>query len=449
MKVTKKVVDDVNIVLELDIEKADYAPAVEKELKEARKKVQMPGFRKGMVPAGMVKKMYGQQITVDEVNKVINKAMYDYISDNKLNVLGEPMVNEEQTPVDFETAEQFTVKFDIAIAPAFDLKLDGTVKVPYYTIKVSDKMVKDQIEGLRNQYGETVKAEEATAEDVIKGDLAELDANGNVKEGGIQVTGATVYPRYFANDDEKKKFEGAKKGATVDFNPAAAYNNNQSEIASLLQKTQEEVAGITANFRFTLTEINHRQMAEMNEAFFQQVYGPECKTEEDFKAKVKETIASQLKSNSEYKFTLDAKDVLKKQVGTLTFPEKALKKWLLARDEKRDAEQLDKDFPHMMEELTWQLIEEKIVADKGIKLSDDDLRSEARGMIMAQMAQYGMNNMPEEYLNSYVESSLKDDNQRGQIRDSAMSRKIMAEIKGAVKVNDKEVTLEAFQKMFE
>lgn len=449
MKVTKKVVDDVNIVLELDIEKADYAPAVEKELKEARKKVQMPGFRKGMVPAGMVKKMYGQQITVDEVNKAINKAMYDYISDNKLNVLGEPMVNEEQTPVDFETAEQFTVKFDIAIAPAFDLKLDSSVKVPYYTIKVSDKMVDDQIEGLCNQYGKTVNAEEATADDVIKGDLVELDTDGNVKEGGIQVTGATVYPRYFASDEEKKTFEGAKKGASVDFNPAAAYNNNASEIASLLQKTKEEVAGITANFRFTLTEINHREKAEKNEDFFQQVYGPECKTEDDFKAKVQETIASQLKTNSEYKFNLDAKDVLMKQVGTLTFPEKALKKWLLTRDEKRDAEQLDKDFPHMMEELTWQLIEEKIVADKGIKISDDDLHNEAEAMVEAQLSQYSMNNMPQEFVASYAESILKDNNQRGRLRDNVMSRKIMAEIKCAVKVTDKEVTLEAFQKMFE
>ncbi|MBP5763754.1 MAG: hypothetical protein J6W47_01435 [Bacteroidales bacterium] len=272
MKVTKKVVDDVNIVLELDIEKADYAEAVEKELKDARKRIQMPGFRKGMVPAGMVKKMYGQQITVDEVNKLINKSMYDYIAENKLNVLGEPMVSEDMQPVDFATAEQFTVKFDLAIAPEFELKLDGA-KVPYYTIKVSDKMVDEQVEGLRNRFGEVVSADEATADDVIKGNIAELDEAGNIKEGGIEAENATVLPRFFQNDDEKKKFEGAKKLSSVDFNPAAAYNNNQSELASLLQKKQEEIAGITANFRFSITEISHRKQAEMNEEFFKMSYG--------------------------------------------------------------------------------------------------------------------------------------------------------------------------------
>ena len=447
MNITKQVVDDVNIVLSLEIEKTDYASAVENELKKARKNVQMPGFRKGMVPAGLVKKMYGQQITIDEVNKLINESLYKYISDNKLNVLGEPMVSAEQQTIDFQATENFTVKFDLAIAPAFDLKLDKTVKVPYYNIKVEDKMIEDQINGLRNQYGTTVSADEATDEDVIKGNIAELDENGNIKEGGLEAADATVLPRYMQNDDEKKKFVGAKKLASVDFNPAAAYNNNQAEIASLLQKKQEEVAGCTANFRFTITEITHRQPAEMNEEFFKQAFGNECTTEEAFKAKVSESIATQLAFNSDYKFNMDAQAALKKQVGTLTFPEASLKKWLLAKDEKRDAQKLDEDFPKMMEDLTWQLIEEKIVEMKEIKLSDDDIKAEARNMIEAQMAQYGMTNLPEEYLAQYVESVVKDEKQRGQLRDSAMTRKIMAAVKASVSLTKKEVTFEKFQEM--
>ena len=448
MNISKQVVDDVNIVLSLEIEKADYAEAVEKELKEARKRVQMPGFRKGMVPAGMVKRMYGQQITVDEVNKVINKAMYDYISENKLNVLGEPMVNGEQEPVDFETAEKFTVKFDIALAPEFDLKLDKTVKVPYYTITVEDKMVEDNVNALRNQFGTTVQTEEVAADDVIKGNIAELDEKGNIKEGGIEATNATIYPRYMQNEDEKKKFEGAKKLASVDFNPAAAYNNNAAEVASLLQKKQDEVADVKSNFRFTISEINHRQLAEMNEEFFKSAYGEECTTEEAFKAKVTEGIAAQLAMNSDYKFNIDAKEALMKQVGALKFPEESLKKWLLAKDEKRDENKLNEDFPRMMEDLTWQLIEEKVVAMKEIKLSDDDIKAEARNMVSAQMAQYGMTNLPEEYLNSYVESIVKDEKQRAQLRDNAMTRKIMAEVKASVSLTKKEVTLEKFQEFF-
>ena len=448
MNISKQVVDDVNIVLSLEIEKADYAEAVEKELKNARKKVQMPGFRPGMVPAGLIRKQYGTQITIDEVNKVINNAMYSYISENKLNVLGEPMVNGEQEPVDFATAEKFTVKFDIALAPEFELKLDKTVKVPYYTIKVDDKMMEGQIEGLRNQFGSTVQADEVADNDVVKGDIAELDEQGNIKEDGISASGATILARYIDNEDERKKFIGAKKLASIDFNPAAAYNNNQAEIASLMQKSQADIAGITANFRFTITEITRRQPAELNEEFFKQAFGEECTTEEAFKAKVSENIAAQLASNSEYRFSIDAQAALKKQVGALKFPEESLKKWLLAKDEKRDAKKLEEDFPRMMEDLTWQLIEEKIVALKEIKLTDDDIKAEAIEMIKAQMAQYGMANLPEEYVSSYAESILKDEKQRGQLRDSAMTRKIMAEIKGAVSLTKKEVSLDKFQELF-
>ena len=447
MNITKKVVDDVNIVLSLEIEKADYADAVEKQIKQIRKNAQMPGFRKGMVPAGLIRKQYGMQVTVDEVNKLINDSMYKYISENKLNVLGEPMVDESQEPVDFATAEKFTVNFAIAIAPEFELTLDNSVKVPYYTIKVSDEMVEQQIKAYQGQFGEFTKVEEACEDDVIKGDIAKLDLEGNLVEGGIVMEGATVYPKYMQGEEEKAKFNGAKKFASVDFNPAAAYNNNANEIASLLGKKKEEVEGITANFRFTITEINHRVEAELNEELFTKVFGDECKTEEQFKENVKNLIANQLSGNSEYKFSIDSRKVLCEQVGALKFPEESLKKWLLAKDEKRDAEKLNEDFPKMMEDLTWQLIEEKIVEKNEIKLTDDDLKAEARIMIQAQMAQYGMASVPEEYLAQYAESVLKDEKQRGQLRDSAITRRILAVVKEAVTLDNKEVSVEEFSEL--
>jgi len=447
MNITKKVVDDVNIVLSLEIEKADYADAVEKQIKETRKKVQMPGFRKGMVPAGLVRKMYGTQITIDEVNKLINDSMYKYIAENKLNVLGEPMVNGEQEPVDFANVDKFTVSFDIAIAPEFEVKLDNSVEVPYYTITVSDEMVENQVKGYQGQFGETVKADEAVADDVIKGDIAELDLEGNIVEGGISLEGATVYPKYMQGEEEKAKFVGAKKFSSVDFNPAAAYNNNDAEVASLLGKKKEEVAGLTANFRFTITEINHHAPAELGEELYKKAFGEECTTEEQFKENIKKSIAAQLEGNSEYKFNLDARKALCDQVGQLTFPEESLKKWLLAKDENRDAAKLEEDFPKMMEDLTWQLIEEKIVEANDIKISEDDIKAEAQMMVQSQMAQYGMANIPVEYLQQYVESVLKDEKQRGQLRDSAVTRKIFAVIRGAVTLQNKEVSVEEFQQM--
>ncbi len=447
MNITKKVVDDVNIVLSLEIEKADYAEAVEKQIKQIRKNAQMPGFRKGMVPAGLIRKQYGMQITVDEVNKLINDSMYKYIAENKINVLGEPMVDESQEPVDFATAEKFTVSFAIAIAPEFELKLDDSVKVPYYTIKVSDEMLNQQIAAYQGQFGEFVSAEEAAEDDVIKGNLAELDLEGNIVEGGITVEGATVMPKFMQGADEKAKFVGAKKFASVDFNPAAAYNNNAVEIASLLAKKQEEVAGITANFRFTITDINHRELAALDENLFTKVFGDECKTEEQFKSQLTDMIANQLLANSEYKFSIDARKALVEQVGALKFPEESLKKWLLAKDEKRDAEKLNEDFPKMMEDLTWQLIEEKIVAANDIKISDEDIKAEARIMIQAQMAQYGMANIPAEYLEQYADSVMKDEKQRGQLRDSAITRRIIEVIENTVTLDSKEVSLEEFQEL--
>lgn len=447
MNVTKKVVDDVNIVLSLNIDKADYAEAVEKQIKQVRKNAQMPGFRKGMVPAGLIRKQYGMQITVDEVNKLINDTMYKYIAENKINVLGEPMVDESQEPVDFATAENFTVSFAIAIAPEFELKLDDSVKVPYYTIKVSDEMLENQTKAYQNQFGEFVKAEEACEDDVIKGDIAELDAEGNLVEGGISMEGATVYPKYMKSDDEKAKFNGAKKFASVDFNPAAAYEGNEAEIASLLGKKKEEVAGITANFRFTITEINHHELAPVNEELYKKVFGDECTTEEQFKTKLTELISNQLVSNSNYKFSLDARDILLEQVGELKFPEESLKKWLLAKDEKRDAEKLNEEFPQMMKDLTWQLIEEKIVAANDVKISEEDIKAEARVMIQVQMAQYGMSNIPAEYLEQYAESVLKDEKQRAQLRDSAVTRRILDIVRNTVTLDQQEVTLEEFQEL--
>ena len=447
MNITKKVVDDVNIVLSLDIEKADYAEAVEKQIKETRKKVQMPGFRKGMVPANLIKRMYGTQIVIDEVNKLINDSMYKYIADNKLNVLGEPMVAKDQKPVDFANEENFTVSFDIAIAPEFALTVDKSVKVPYYNIKVTDEMIDNQVKGYQTQYGEYTSADAATEDDVIKGDIAELDAEGNIKEDGILYEGTTVYPRYMQNDEEKAKFEGAKKFSSVDFNPAAAYNNNENELASLLGKKKEEVAGLTSNFRFTITEINHHEPAALNEEFFKKVFGEECTTEEQFRQTVATQIALQYKSSSDYKFSVDTRKALIDQVSPLKFPEGSLKKWLLSKDEKRDPKKLDEDFPKMMEDLTWQLIEEKIVAANDIKISDDDIKAEAVGHVQAQMAQYGMSNIPDEYIQQYAESMLKDDKQRGQLRDSAITRKIMNFLGNAITLEQKEVTIDEFQNL--
>ena len=450
MNITKTTIDDNNIVLSLEIEKADYAEAVEKALKDARKRITMPGFRKGMVPAGLVKKLYGTSITVEEVNRLINDSLYNYIRENKVAVLGEPMTQEGQKPFD-ETAERYTINFDIAVAPAFELQVDNTVEVPYYNITVEDDMIARQVEAYRNQYGSDTSAETVSENDVLKGAIAELDAEGNIKEGGIEAEETTLYPRYFKDDAQRALFQGAAKFASIDFDLSVASGDNNNEVASILRITPDEAKELVAGtkFRFTISEIMHHEPAELNEEFFKQVYGDECTTEELFRTAVKDQIAGQLKQNSEYRFTIDVRNVLMERVGKLTFPEERLKRWLLTKDENRNAEQLDKDFPRMMKDLTWQLIEERIVEAQGITVSDDDIKQEARAMVSAQMAQYGMGSLPAEYLDQYAQSLLKDEKQRAQLRDGSVTRKIMAYLRSNVTLVEKEVSMEEFNKLFE
>jgi trigger factor len=447
MNITKNVVDDVNLLLNIEIEKADYAEEVEKALKEYRHNYSMRGFRKGMTPISLLRKMFGPRVTSDAVNRVLQNALAQYITENNLHVLGEPLIDEAWTPVDFATVESFSVPFKVAIAPEFNVTLNQDVKVPYYEITVEDKLVDNQIEGYRRQFGEQVDAEEVEADDIVKGDVAELDLEGNIVEGGILAEGATIYPRYFSNDDEKAKFVGAKKFASVDFNPAAATNNNVNEMASMLQIEKEKAGGLTANFRFTINEIKRHQSAELNEDLFKKVFGEECTTEEAFKAKIREAIAGQLAENSEARFTVDAAETLKAQVGDLKFPEEHLKQWLIQTGKAKDAEKLNEDMPKMLEDLKWQLIAEKIYEDNKLAINDDDVKAMIAKVFRSRMMQYGMMSIPQEYIDSFVTNIMNDQKEVGQYREYAKDQKVFDKIRESVSLDKKEVTLEEFSKI--
>jgi trigger factor len=449
MNITKNVVDDVNLILTIDIEKADYAEEVEKALKEYRQNYSMRGFRKGMTPISLLRKMFGPRVTSDAVNRVLQNALAQYITDNNLHVLGEPLIDENWQPVDFATTENFSVPFKVAVAPEFNVTLNKDVKVPFYQITVEDKLVDNQIEGYRRQFGQQVDAEEVEADDVVKGDVAELDLEGNIVEGGIVAEGTTVYPRYFSNDDEKAKFVGAKKFASVDFNPAAASNNDPAEMASMLQIDKEQAAGLTANFRFTINEIKRHQSAELNEDLFKKVFGEECKTEEDFKNKIREAIAGQLAENSEARFTVDAVKVLKEQVGDLKFPEEHLKQWLTVTGKVKDASKLDEDMPKMLDDLKWQLIAEKIFEDNKLTVTDEDVKAVIAKIFRGRMMQYGMMSIPEEYIDSFVTNVMNDKKEIGQYREYAKDQKVFDKIRESVSLETKEVTLEELSKMGE
>ena len=448
MKISFENPDKVNGLLTLTVETADFQDRVEKTLKAYRKKASVPGFRPGMVPMGLIKKQYGEAVKAEEINKIIGEELYKYINDNKIKMLGEPMANEGQTPVDLATEAPYEFKFDIAVAPEFKVELSDNDTVDYYTIKVDDDLVNRQIDMFASRAGHYDKVEEYQANDMLKGDIRELDENGNTKEGGITVEGAVMMPEYIKVEDQKKLFENAKLGDIITFNPKKAYPESDVEVSSLLKITKEEAANMTADFSFQITEISRFVKAEINQELFDNVYGEgEIKDEETFRKKIAEGLSEQLANDGDYKFLVDVRKYLEDKVGTLTYPDALLKRIMLNKNKDKGEEFVEKNYEQSIKELTWHLIREQLVEANAIKIDDNDLKETAKEAASAQFAQYGMTNVPEEYLENYANDMLKRKEFVDSLVDRSIDRKLTEALKKVVKLENKEATLDEFNEM--
>ena len=448
MNIQFEKVGNVSGELTLQIEKADYEAKVNKSLKEMGRKAQMPGFRPGKVPAGLVKKMYGTQVKAEEMNKLLQDSLFNYIKENNINMLGEPLASEKQTPQDIEKQEAFTFIFDIALAPEFSIALNNEDTIDYYDIEVSDEMVTKQLDALRQQAGHPEEAETYADRDILRGVLAELDAEGKPLEGGVVVESASLMPSFFKNDDQKKIFEGAQKNAVLTFNPNEAYNGNETELASLLKIEKDAVKEHTGNFSFEIHEISRFVPAELNEEFFSKVFGEDVKTEEDARAKVKENIQLVQQNDSDYKFLLDLRAYAEQKVGELEFPKDLLKKVMKANNTDKPETYVEDNFDKSIEELKWHLIKEQLVAANDIKVDDKDVKAAAIQATRYQFAQYGLNNIPDEYLENYAQEMLKKRDQVQGLIERCIEQKLTAALKNVVSLNHKAISAEDFAKMF-
>jgi len=442
---------NVSALLNVEIVAADYQEAVEKALKNFRKNANIPGFRKGMVPMGLIKRQYGEAAKAEEVNKLLQNKVFDYIRENNVNMLGEPLPSEEQEPVDFAAADDFTFKFDIALAPEFTVEVSAKDKVPFYTIEVTDEMVERQVDAYKQQNGhmEAVKEYEG-GNDMIKGILAELDENGSVKEGGIQIEQASVMPSFLKNDEEKAKFNGAKVNDVLIVNPFKAYDGNETELASILKIDKAEVANHQGDFSYQIEHISRYVASELNQAIFDQVFGEgNVTTEEDFKAKVKEQLAASFVDDSNYKFMVDLRKVLMDKVGKLEFPDALLKRIMLLNNKEKGEEYVNENYDKSIEELTWHLIKEQLVKANNIKVDDKEVNAMAKEATRAQFAQYGMMNIPDEMLENYAKEMLKKEGTVDNLVNRVIENKIAAAAKTQVKLVNKTVTVEEFNKLFE
>lgn len=441
--------DKINGLMTITIEQADYQEAVDKKLKEYRKKAQVPGFRPGMVPMGLIKKQYGTAVKVDEVNRVLGEKLYEYIRENKIQMLGEPLPNEEQKPQDLAGDGPFEFVFDIAVAPEFKAELTDKDKIDFYTIKVDDKLIDDQVQMYASQAGEFVEAQEWSGNDTLKGDLRQLDAEGNTLEGGITTEGGMIMPSYIKGEDEKKKFDGAKPGDIITFNPKKAYPDNDAEVAALLKVQKDDVKEMESDFSFQVTEIRHFQPAAVDEKLFERVFGEGVKDEADFRQRIADMLKAQLVSNSDYKFLLDVRKYVEEKVGDLQFPEALLKRVMLNNNKDKGEDFVEKNFEASIKELKWHLIKEQLVSAAQIKVEDADLKAVAKEAIRAQFAQYGMSNVPEDVLENYSEEQLKKRENIDNFVERAIDLKLTEALKGIVKLIQQEVTLDEFNKMMQ
>ena len=448
MNISLQNVDSVSAVLTVQIEKADYQEKVEKALKTLRQKVNMPGFRKGMVPAGLIKKQYGVSVLAEEIDKLLQEKVFEYIRENKVNMLGTPLPKENQ--VNFETEENFEFSFNIALAPEFNVELSANDSVDYYDINVTDEMVDQQVKMYTQRTAKYEKVEDYQDNDMLKGLLAELDENGNTKEGGVQVEGAVMMPVYMKNDEQKAIFNGAKTNTVLVFNPSVAFDNNEAELASLLKLKKEEVADHKGNFSFQIEEITRMIPGELTQELFDQVLGEgKAHSEEEFRAQIKETIAKQFEADSDYKFLIDVRTYLTNKIGKLEFPDALLKRIMLDNNKEKGEEFVAENYEKSLEELTWHLIKEKLVAANDIKVEQGDLTNMAKEATRAQFAQYGMINVPEELLENYSKEMSKKQESVEALLNRVVESKLSETLKGQVTLNHKAVSAEEFNQMFQ
>ena len=449
MNISLQNVDKVSALLTVNIEKADYQEKVEKVLKTYRQKANIPGFRKGMVPMSLIKKQFGKSVTAEEVDRLMQEKVNEYIRENKVNMLGMPLPNEEKMPViDFDTQENFEFVFDIALAPEFKTEITENDTLDYYTITVSDEMVQSQVDMYAQRASKYDKVNDYQDRDMVKGLLAQLDEEGNTLEGGIQVEGAVMMPSYMKNEEQKAIFNGAKVNDVLVFNPNTAFEGNEAELSSLLKIKKDEVAEMKSNFSFQIEEITRAIPAELNQELFDQVFGEGAvKSEEEFRGKIKEGISAQFVADSDYKFLLDVRTYLMGKVGKLEFPDALLKKIMHLNNQEKGEAFVEENYDKSIEELTWHLIKEQLVAANQIKVEQEDVLNMAKENTRMQFAQYGMMNLPEEMLENYAKDMLKKQENVEGLVNRAVEVKLAAALKNKAALNNKEVTVEEFNNL--
>ena len=449
MNITRENIDDLNSVLKVEISKPDYEEKVGTVLKDYRKKANIKGFRPGMVPIGLVKKMYGKAVQIDEINKLVTESIQKYLSDEKIEILGDPLPKlDENEKLDFDTQEKFTFSFELGLAPSVELKISKKNKVNLHDIIIDEKMKNDYLNNYTRRYGELKQAESAEEKDVIKGKIEAVDSEGNPLPGGPVVEETSLGVDIIKDENIKKQFIGKTINDTVDFDIKKAFPND-TEVAGILRMKKEEVENISGDFRFTINEISRFYPAEVGKELFDKVYGEGIvNSEEEFLKKLEDEIAMNLKRESDFKLMMDIKALVLEKTD-FQLPEEFLKRWLLRVNENTTPEQINTEFDSFRKDLKWQLIRNKVARDNQVKISEEELLKEAENITRHQFQQYGLFYVTDEHITNYAKETLKREEDAKRITDKILEEKVILIMKELLKIENKSVPVDEFNKLFE
>lgn len=437
MEIIKNQIDDLNLELTLSIKKEDYSEKKKKRISEYRRKAEIKGFRKGMVPVSLVEKMYGPSALVDSVNDVISEALNNYIKDNSLRIVGEPLPAEDQPQTDWVDGNDFTFKFDVATTPELSFELSASDEIPYYNINVTEAAKKEMKANLLKQYGSLEDGDAAAEDDFIIVDL---------EQGETRIEGAYVSIRN-VDEAQRPSFIGLKAGDVIDVDVNKAFTN-ETDRASLLKVKKEELATLEPVWKMTVKNVKTFKAAEVSQETFDKIFGEgKVNSEEEFDAKIAERLVAEYAQESEFRFSKDAREYLMKKAD-IALPEKFLKRWIFVANEgKFTMEDIDKEFDAFLEDFRWQMIKGYLAQKYEVKVEQEDLLSSAKSFAAYQFAMYGMSNVPEEQLEAFAKNILSQEKEGRRVYEQVEEQKVLNAARAQVTLKNKKISVEKFREL--
>lgn len=444
MNITQEKIDDLNAVVKVTIVPEDYTPRVEKALKEQAKKANLPGFRKGMVPVGHIKKMYGKSILVEEINTMLSENLTKYLADNKIEVLGQPLpVMDDTLEFKWDNTDNFEFKYELGLAPKVDVEVTSKDKFKQYNVKADKETLESRIKNIRKSYGKMTNPEVSAEGDVLYADLVQLSPDGSVFEGGITSTGSI---RLDLVTDKKilKSLVGLKKDDVLNLDIQKTFDNNETVIAKLLNIEESDAKELKSNFQVTVKNVNRLEESDLNQEFFDKIFGAGLVSDEaGFRAKITEEIESMFKQDADRKLQNDIYTQLVSQTK-MQLPDAFLRKWLKATNEKLTDEELAQGYDDFAKNLKWTLIENKIITDNEIKIEYKDVFETAKQRLDAQFRMYSPQPMPEDQLAQYAATFLQEKENANRIFDEVKALKVFEYIQSVATLVQEDIDYKKF-----